>query len=83
MHDEDEEEQGGSPGFGDHPRDHPVRVQILDLLAAGRELSAGEVCEQLPDDRSLSTVHYHLLVLHRAEAVRASSESAERRYMLA
>ena len=81
MYEEGDRQKPRPQGLGQHPRDHEVRVQILDLLANGRGLTPGEVCEQLPD-RSFPTVHYHLLVLRRAKAVRASSDD-EPRYALA
>lgn len=65
-------EQGGLPrrlptNPEEYARSHPLRVSILTLLARdrGRERTAADLRDELPEAPGLSTVAYHLKVLHR------------------
>ena len=50
---------------------HPLRRQIIRALNAGPARTTGDLREILPVE-SLSTLHYHVLVLEQAEVIQGS-----------
>jgi DNA-binding transcriptional ArsR family regulator len=57
--------------------EHPLRREILELLAGGRRLPTTTITHELSEDPSLSQVRYHVLILADAELVVATGGSRE------
>lgn len=59
---------------------HPSRLQLLELLAQGREMSVSELTEAMP--REESTVSRHLSLLNQYGLVSVRQEAQNRFYSL-
>jgi DNA-binding transcriptional ArsR family regulator len=65
---------------------HPVRLRVVHALAAGRELSTGELCARMPEVSKV-TVYRHVALLTEAGFLEVAGEhrvrgAVERRYRL-